>query len=93
MRKSINAGDIFEALRLIELDQALMGRLHPAVAAFQQINKEKRQEYRSRKSLQNQEPNDVAQLTDSTQMDVDNQHDKRIGEDLAAEDAKRLEMD
>lgn len=49
-KKSINSQDVFRALELLELDASILGPVKEAVKIYQNQQKQKRTEYRKRKS-------------------------------------------
>ncbi|KAJ3322122.1 hypothetical protein HDV06_003573 [Boothiomyces sp. JEL0866] len=79
-RKTINSSDIFKALEILELDGSILDPVREATTQYIQIQKEKRNEYRKRKSLQNNMNNessgeqlDEEELGDN---DIDMEHEQ-----------------
>ncbi|KAJ3257979.1 hypothetical protein HK103_004113 [Boothiomyces macroporosus] len=63
-RKTINSSDIFKALEILELDGSILDPVREATTQYIQIQKEKRNEYRKRKSLQNSMSNESNEQVD-----------------------------
>ncbi|KAJ3275745.1 hypothetical protein HDV01_007212 [Terramyces sp. JEL0728] len=75
-RKTINSSDIFKALEMLELDGSILDPVKEATLNYISVQKEKRNEYRKRKSLQSAgNPSEQPeQLDDEELNDVDMEH-------------------